>query len=93
MTRYVVRFQYRPKDSVRPVDEAQDVPMDDIVADEPALVPNIGDHVDFDPPGRWWGVVEARLFRYIALPGVPVTCLVNVVLTDSDTEIGRLVAD
>jgi hypothetical protein len=61
----------------------------------PLLIPNIGDHVIFlrpkgdDDEGQIDGIVENRLFMYLA-QGI---CSVNIVVTESDVDDGRLIKE
>ncbi len=89
--RHIVQFQFRPKNSERPLDEAQDF---EFPADGPLNLPAVGDHVYLS--GHSWGagaalVVESRLFSYIS--SNPVTCMINIVLKESGTDSGRLLKE
>ena len=93
--RHIVQFQFRPKNSERPIDEAQDF---EFPADGPLNLPAVGDHVHLS--GHSWGtgaalVVENRLFSYISsgAPTNPVTCVINIVLKESGTDSGRLLKE
>ncbi|MGB3552074.1 MAG: hypothetical protein WA993_15405 [Candidatus Binatus sp.] len=69
----------------------------DIEADDGGLllIPNIGDHVVFLRAADGGGtkqieaVVENRLFLYLA----PNICTVNIVVTDSEVDTGRLIKE
>ena len=85
---YRVQFQYRPKDSDRPHDYGQSFDLTG-GADAFLLLPDIGDHVELPTDDAISGVVENRLFTYMRL-GDRVTCLISVVVTDSEVDLGRL---
>jgi hypothetical protein len=85
---YRVRFQYRPEDRERLLDYEQSFDLTGS-PDKFLLLPDIGDHVDLPSEDRIRGVVENRLFTYMRL-GERVTCLSNVVVTDSKLDIGTL---
>ena len=92
--KYRVAFQYRPKNQSRPEDHEQsfDLTGGDEV-EEFLLIPNIGDHVflpDEDSEKGDKGVVESRSFFY-QRGGDDMWCLVNIVLTDSDVDVGKLI--
>jgi hypothetical protein len=93
--RHIVQFQFRPKNSERPLDEAQDF---DFSADGPLNLPAVGDHV-YLSDHSWGGgaalVVESRLFSYVSSgePAKPVMCLINIVLTESGADFGRLLKE
>jgi hypothetical protein len=53
------------------------------------LIPNIGDHVWTDE-AKLRGVVQSRLFNCMRICGFVDTCLINIVLTDSDVDAGEL---
>jgi hypothetical protein len=88
--RFKVEFQYRPKGNARPNDYVQEF---DMAGDEETFfaIPNIGDHVHIEGEGYGKGflVVESRLFSYFGKPDDPY-CVVNIVLTDSDVDQGKL---
>lgn len=94
--KYRVQFQYRPKDSARPLDYGQAFDVTggdrDGGADEFLLLPNVGDHVDLPDEGDEkgdFGKVENRLFCYQRL-GDEMLCLINIVITDSDVGFDKL---
>jgi hypothetical protein len=93
--RHTVQFQFRPKGSSRPLDESQDF---DLPEDQPLNLPAVGDHVYLS--GHSWGreaalMVESRLFSYISLDASAerVTCMINIVLTESETDFGLLLKE
>lgn len=91
---YHVNFQYRPTDAIRPEDEPMRVTIKSTEGGL-LLIPNIGDHVSFVRAGagnqsqQITGVVENRLFLYLAQD----VCSVNIVVTDSDTDSGKLIKE
>lgn len=104
--KFSVNFQYRPEDRERPQDEPMlDVTGKalDIVFENGGLIPNIGDHVIFcraggerDGNGNYvskieqkQGVVENRLFVFFNADHV----VVNIVVTDSQTNSGLLIKE
>ncbi|MCA1971238.1 MAG: hypothetical protein LDL44_00220 [Caenispirillum sp.] len=88
-----VNFQYRPKGASRPQDEPLifNIPDDPL---SPAWLPNVGDHVSFmrqvyEGQEQVNGVVESRLFSYLARGH----CAVNIVVTDSDVDWGKIIKE
>ena len=93
--KYSISIQYRPRNSARPQDEGTMVDVASEGDSFPAL-PNIGDHIgialhhdDGPQPENLIGVVENRLFSY---PSEKL-CLINIVITDSDTDAARLIKE
>ena len=90
--RYKVEFQDRPKGQARPNDYVQefDISSEDTTSQP---IPNIGDHVHIEgqgyDEGKGYLVVESRLFSYVGKADDPY-CAVNIVLTDSDADPGKL---
>jgi len=85
-----IQYQYRPRDAGRPRDYAQQF---DLATEEgPILLPSIGDHVSMEKDAELDGVVENRNFHYISVGGETI-CLINIVLTDSNVDVGRLIKE
>lgn len=88
--KYYVSFQYRPRNAARP--EYEPV-IQEISGKGGEHIPltSIGDHVIFIQSNgkKVEGVVENRLFMY-PVPGV---CMINIVVTDSDTDQARLIKE
>jgi hypothetical protein len=93
--RFKVEYQYRPQDNARPLDYVQSF---DMQGNEATFlpIPNIGDHVSIEEAGFGKGdgssicVVESRTFFYAGSANDPF-CAINIVLTDSDVDPGRLI--
>jgi hypothetical protein len=94
--KFKVEFQYRPKESARPYDYVQTF---DMAGDQNNFVaiPAVGDHVHIESDGFGKGeagasicIVESRTFFYTGSANDPY-CAINIVLTDSDADPGRLI--
>ncbi len=82
--KYTVQYQYRRRESSRPDDYGQEFEIS--TEDGQVLIPNIGDHVSFHDEQGIKGVVENRTFFYFSNN----LCSINIVVTDSDVDSGRL---
>jgi hypothetical protein len=93
--RFKIEYQYRPRGSARPYDYVQEF---DMQGNEATFwpIPNVGDHVSIEREGFGKGegggisVVESRTFFYAGSANDPF-CAINIVLTDSDVDPGRLI--
>jgi hypothetical protein len=94
--KFKVEFQYRPKESQRPYDYVQEF---DMKGDDTTFhaIPAVGDHVHMRGDGYGKGevgssicIVENRTFFYGGTSDDPY-CAINIVLTDSDVDSGRLI--
>ncbi len=88
--KYGIDYRYLPKGGAGPVDNTQPV---DVEVDEEqfALIPNVGDYVDFpgDDPGMrnvpLKGKVRSRLFKYVMN-----YCYITIVVEDTDDDWTKL---
>ncbi|MET4808363.1 hypothetical protein [Limibacillus sp. MBR-115] len=90
--RYSVTYQYRPKDSSRPLDYGQSVEISSDGKDL-ILLPNIGDHVSFPDADEIRGIVENRLFHYPEMGEAEDVCVINIVVTKSEEDWGKLIKE
>ena len=89
--KYRVQFQYRPKNSARPLENGQEF---NVIGDLQSflLIPNIGDHVELPGDGKEGGaprVVEHRYFNYKRVND-EMFCFIKIAITDSDVDPARL---
>jgi hypothetical protein len=90
LVKYGIDYRYLPKGGATPVDNTQPVDVE-VDQDQFALIPNVGDYVDFpgDDPGMrnvpLKGKVRSRLFRYVMN-----YCYVTIVVEDTDDDWAKL---
>lgn len=89
--RYFLNYQNLGKGDDRPIDEGETIDID-IQKDGHAILPSVGDFVLLDNSGTdmasFRGRVRSRLFRY-----VKDSCMINIVLEESDDEWGALIKE
>ena len=92
--KYFIEAQYLPKGADRPVDAGVSL---GIATDDKGftVIPAVGDYVDVsnglgETEGRmtFSGKVRSRLFRYLLD-----SCLVNIVVEETDDDFGQLVKE
>jgi hypothetical protein len=92
-----VRYQYRPRDSVRPLDYEQTFEID--TDGGPVILPSIGDHAFVQDKSETTdpikGIVEHRTFHYLRDDGdsESAICLITIIITESDVGLDRLMKD
>ena len=99
MMKYGVNYQYLPKNSAnrRPIDDGaalHDHPATDA---ELVLLPNVGDYVQIDRSlvkgESFEGKVRSKLFRYIVATDGAQWCQINIVVEESDDDVGMLIKE
>lgn len=96
--KYFIDYQYMPMNSNRPIDDGEIVNIEANDENGVVILPNVGDfvHIDNSADGgqrsNFSGKVQSRLFRYIRGPQ-DVSCLVNIVVAETDDDWGKLVKE
>jgi hypothetical protein len=87
---YLIEYQYMPKGADRPIDEGRAV--DISLTDEGGfvLLPIAGDFVSIENPegkgANFAGRVRTRAFYYVRSSDDSLSCVVNVVVQETDDE-------
>ena len=92
--RYTIDYQYMPKGAARPVDDGEIIAI--AATDESGLVllPAVGDFVEFEAHGGrsgFIGKVKSRAFFYTRLSDDSVSCLINMVVAETDDDSAKLI--
>jgi hypothetical protein len=96
--RYSVEYQYMSKGAARPSDDGEVVGIQATDQTGTVILPNVGDYVHIDNSadgvGRasFHGKVCSRLFTYIRSPK-DVFCHVNMVVEETDDDMGKLIKE
>jgi hypothetical protein len=100
MVKYWIEYQHMPDGAPRPVDQGEVVAIEVTDKGGFAAVPNVGDFVSIDNSGdrdegraSFSGKVRSRLFRYIRTSNTDISCLINIVVAETDDEWGALVKE
>lgn len=99
--KYFVDYQYMPKGAARPADDGEVVGIEATDKSGVVILPNVGDYVQIDNSiggdkrSSFDGKVQSRLFRYIGAgdTGVEPSCLVNIVVAETNDDWGKLVKE
>lgn len=98
--KFSVDYQYLPKNAVRPIDDGEVVSITfDSQSPSSVILPSVGDYVQISngAGGRvsFDGKVKSRLFRYIRTGqgDGDISCMVNIVVEETNDDWGKLVKE
>jgi hypothetical protein len=97
--KYLIDYQYLGKGDSRPLDDGEIVGIEATDESGVVVLPDVGDYVSIDNSynggerSNFRGKVRSRLFRYIRTKDEDVTCLVNIVIEETDDDWGKLVKE
>jgi hypothetical protein len=100
--KYFIDYQHMPKGTARPLDDGSVIPIEASDKSGLVVIPDVGDYVDIQfarrvegDAGGFAGKVRSRLFRYIAdgQDKIETSCVVNIVVEETDDDWGKLVKE